>query len=453
MAKSKYITAPIPSKKMPAGIPYILANEGGERFSFYGTRCILVIFMTQYLLGTNGVLAPMSAEGTKIVFHLFVSAVYFMPIVGALISDIWLDKYRTIILFSILYCFGFFALAYDQTRLGLGIGLTLIAIGSGIIKPCVSANVGDQFGKTNQHLIAKGYSWFYFSINVGAVTAMLFVVPLLLDKYGPKVAFGTPCVVMVLATIAFWLGRKKFVHVPAAGLAFVKEIFSGEGLKAIGKLCIIYVFIAPFWAIFDQMDSSWVLQAQNMNRYWFGREWLPSQIAAINPLMILILIPIFSYVIYPGINKVFRLTPLRKISIGLFVAASVFVVSAWVETRIIAGEKPHIVWMFLAHLILAASEVMVSITCLEFSYTQAPKKIKSFIMAVFLLSISLGNAFTAAVNWFIKNEDGTSKLPGASYYWFFIIVMTITAVVFIFVAMSYRERTYIQDENSAASKS
>ena len=74
-------------------------------------------------------------------------------------------------------------------------------------------------------------------------------------------------------------------------------------------------------------------------------------------------------------------------------------------------------------------------------------------MAVFLLSISLGNAFTAAVNWFIKNEDGTSKLPGASYYWFFIIVMTITAVVFIFVAMSYRERTYIQDENSAASKS
>ncbi len=74
-------------------------------------------------------------------------------------------------------------------------------------------------------------------------------------------------------------------------------------------------------------------------------------------------------------------------------------------------------------------------------------------MAVFLLSISLGNAFTALVNWFIRNEDGTSKLPGASYYWFFVIAMLVTAVVFIFVARRYREKTYIQDENSAASKS
>jgi len=154
MAKSGYLTAPVPSKKMPGGVPYILANEGGERFSFYGMRCILVIFMTKYLMARGGVLDVMSAEESKTIFHLFVSAVYFMPIVGALLSDIWLDKYRTIILFSIVYCFGFFALAYDQTRLGLGIGLTLIAIGSGIIKPCVSANVGDQFGKTNQHLIA-----------------------------------------------------------------------------------------------------------------------------------------------------------------------------------------------------------------------------------------------------------------------------------------------------------
>jgi len=450
MAESKYLTAPVPSKKTPAGIPYILSNEAGERFSFYGMRCILVIFMTKYLLGADGVLAPMGAEESKTYFHFFLAAVYFMPMVGAFLCDIWLGKYRTILYFSIVYCFGFFTLAFDQTRLGLGLGLVLIAIGSGIIKPCVSANVGDQFGKSNKHLIARAYAWFYFSINIGAVTAQLFVVPLLLDRYGPKAAFGSTCVVMVLATLAFWLGRKKFVHVPAGGFGFIKETFSGEGLKALGKLCIIYVFIAPFWAIFDQMDSSWVLQAEKMNRYWLGHQWLPSQIAAVNPLMILILIPVFSYVIYPGINKVFRLTPLRKISIGLFLAASVFVVSALIETRISAEAKPSIVWMFLAHLILASSEVMVSITCLEFSYTQAPKRMKSFIMAVFLLSISLGNAFTAAVNYFIQNEDGTSKLPGASYFWFFVKVMAVTAAIFIFVAASYREKTYIQDEAEAA---
>ena len=238
--------------------------------------------------------------------------------------------------------------------------------------------------------------------------------PILLDKYGPRVAFGAPCLFMMFATFAFWLGRKKYVHVPAAGFGFVKECFSGEELKTLGKLCLIYIFIVPFWTLFDQMDSSWVLLAEQMDRYWLGRQWLSAQIVAANPLMILVLIPLFSYVIYPVINKVFPLTPLRKISIGLFVAALSFAVPSLIETQIEQGSQPSIGWLILAYLILTSAEVMVSITCLEFSYTQAPKKMKSFIMAVFLLSISLGNTFTAMVNVFIQNENGSSKLEGAS---------------------------------------
>ena len=88
---------------------------------------------------------------------------------------------------------------------------------------------------------------------------------------------------------------------------------------------------------------------------------------------------------------------------------------------------------------------MVSITCLEFSYTQAPKKMKSFIMAIFLLAISLGNAFVAIVNAFIQNKDGSSKLPGASYYWFFTAIMLSAAIIFVFVAKNYRNQSCIQD--------
>ncbi len=448
MTKSKYLTAPVPSKTMPAGIPYILANEAAERFAFYGSRCILVFFMTHLLKSASGALAPMTAEQSKTWFHLFVSAVYFMPLLGALISDIWLGKYRTILYFSVLYCFGFLALAVDHTRLGLAAGLILIAVGSGVIKPCVSANVGDQFGATNKHLMARVYSWFYFAINLGAFISNL-LVPELLDRYGAAVAFGVPGVFMALATIAFWLGRKKFVHIPRGGLEFVKECFSGEGIRAIGRLCIIYVFVAPFWALFDQMDSAWMLQAEKMNRHWLGHTWLPTQIVALNPLMILILIPVFSYAIYPAINEIFPLTALRKIGLGLFLAASPFVASALIETQIVAGGAPSIGWMVLAYALLTSAEIMVSITCLEFSYTQAPKKMKSFIMAVFLLSISLGNAFTAVVNATIINEDGTSKLAGASYFWFFTVVMLATAAIFIFVARRYKERSYIQDEAPA----
>jgi POT family proton-dependent oligopeptide transporter len=445
MAKSKYLTAPLPSTKMPAGIPYILTNEAAERFAFYGMTSILVIFMTKYLMSREGTLAVMGDEQAKTWFHLFNSAVYFLPFVGALIADIWLAKYRTVIYFCLVYCVGFIAITLDHTRLGLGLGLVLIAIGSGIIKPCVSANVGDQFGKTNEHLISKFYAWFYFSINLGACISM-FICPWLLDWYGPLIGFGVPAALMIAATIAYWLGRKKFVHIPAAGLGFVRETFSGEGLRAVGRLAILYLFIAMFWSLFYQSQSAWVLQAESMNLKWLGFNWLPEQPQAINPFLIMVMIPLFSYVIYPAMNKVFALTALRKISIGMLVTALSFVVSAWIEMQIVAGLKPSIGWQALAYVILTAAEVMVSITCLEFSYTQAPKKMKSLIQAVFLLSISVGNAFTAAVNAFIQNEDGSSKLAGASYYWFFVIAMLVTAVLFIPVAARYKVKDYIQDE-------
>jgi len=442
---AKYLTAPVPSKKMPAGIPYILTNEAAERFSFYGMTSILVIFMTTYLQGRDGSLAVMGEERAKAYFHVFRSAVYFMPLIGAIISDIWFGKFRTILWFSIVYCFGFLALVFDISRLGLAISLILMAIGSGIIKPCVSANVGDQFGKSNEHLISRVYHWFYFSINLGACISM-FLCPWLQNRFGPRMGFGIPAGFMFLATVAYLLGKWKFVHIKPAGTSLIKETFTGEGLRIIGRLSAIYILVAMFWSLFDQSQSAWVLQAEDMNLHWLGFTWLPEQPQSINPFLIMVMIPLFSYVIYPAINKVFPLTTLRKIGIGMFIASLSFVVSALIESQIAAGGKPSVGWQFVAYVILTAAEVMVSITCLEFSYTQAPKKMKSFIMAVFLLSITLGNAFTAAVNYFIENPDGTRKLPGASYYWFFVIAMFVTAVLFIPIAKRYRGKSYIQDE-------
>jgi POT family proton-dependent oligopeptide transporter len=447
MAEDKYLTAPMPSTKMPAGIPYILTNEAAERFAFYGSRCILTVFMTEYLLGPSGALKVMNEQSCLSIFHLFVAVVYFMGIFGAIISDIWLDKYRAILYFSIIYCVGFLSLVIDQSRLGLFTGLALIAIGGGIIKPCVSANVGDQFGQSNKHLLERIYNWFYFAINFGAFFSNL-LTPWLLDKYGPRAAFSVPAVSMFAATLAFWLGRKKFVHVPAGGIKHIKEIFSGDGLKAIRKLSVIYVFVIMFWSLYDQMDSSWVILAKSLERNWLGYKWLPSQIVAANPLLIMLLIPLFSYVIYPGINKIFPLTPLRKASIGLFIAALPFAVAGAIKSRVVAGEQPSVCWLFLAHVIIATAEVMVSITLLEFSYTQAPKKMKSLIMALFFLTIFMGNSFTSIVNLVIQNPDGTSKLPGARYFWFFTIVMLATAVIFIPVARWYKPKEYIQDESA-----
>ena len=452
MTNSKYLTAPLPSEKMPRGVPHILTNETFERFSFYGMRAILIIFMTEYLMGPGGVLNVMGNDRAKAFAHLFIAATYFTPILGSMISDIWLGKFKTIIIFSVINCLGLLALVVDDTRTGLTAGLILIAIGSGFIKPCVSANVGDQFGKHNKHLMERVYGWFYMSINVGAFFSYL-LVPKVLDIYGARVAFSIPAVSMLLATGAYWMGRKRFVHAPPAGFESIKKTFNSENLKIISKLAIIFACLAMFWALFDQGDTSWVLLAKktnlNINLYWWKFELLPAQMNFANPLIVVILIPIFSYVIYPLINIVFRLTPLRKISMGLFVAAAAFAIPAWVAGRVTAGDAPSIGWIMLAILVLTAAEVMVSVTCLEFSYSQAPIELNSFIMAVVLLSITLGNLFTAGVNFFIQNEDGSSKLEGASYFWFFAGMMLLTAVIFIPVAILYKEKTFIHEEEPA----
>jgi len=447
MADPSYRTVPLHSARMPKAIPFLITNEAAERFSYYGMRAILVVFMTEYLLNRDGALDVMGEAEARSYYHLFASAVYFFPAVGAIIADVYWGKFRTIVVLSIVYCLGHLALAIDQTRFGLAIGLTLIAIGSGGIKPCVSANLGDQFGVANGHLLPKAFYWFYFAINLGAGMSTL-LTPWLLHHVGPHLAFGVPGLLMLLATWIFWLGRWQYAHIPPKGPAFLAEMVSPESLQAMWRLSPIFLFSAFFWSLYDQTGSAWVLQAKHMDRHWMGIEWLPSQIQVVNPFLIMILIPVFAYGIYPIVEKVFPLTPLRKIAIGFFVTVLAFVLSAQIELQIASGHRPNIVWQLLAFVIITSAEVMVSITCLEFSYTQAPKAMKSVVMALFLLSVSLGNAFTSTVNMIIQKEDGSVSLEGAAYYGFFAGVMFTASVLFMWVAQRYRGRTYLQDQEA-----
>ena len=466
MAKHKYATSPPNLTTMPPGVPFIIANEAAERFSFYVMRSILIIFMTQYIVTSSGVADHMGDAEARQNFALFVSAVYFLPILGAILAEGFIGKYQTIFWLSIVYCFGHFALALNDTRLGLVIGLGLIAFGSGGIKPCVSANVGDQFGESNKHLLSKVFGWFYFSINAGSFISTIACPFLLADpRFGPRWAFGIPGVAMVIATIFFWAGRKKFVHIPPAGLGFLKQMFSREGVGALLRLAIVYVFVAVFWSLWDQSSGgSWTLQAQRMdlNAAWlpsvnigfspfhfdagFGVNLLPAQVQTANPILILLFIPLVNYVIYPVIDRFFTMTPLRKIGIGLFLTAGSYVVIWQIQRMIDSGGRPNVNWQFLAYIILTLGETMVSITGLEFSYTQAPNKMKSAVMALWLFTVSMGNLFTAGVNYFIRNPDGTVKMNDQQYFLFFVVLMFAAATIFVVFAMFYRGKTYLQSQ-------
>lgn len=409
---SAYRTSPADLEGMPPGVPHIIGNEAAERFSFYGMKAVLAVFMVQYLhlMDGRGFGSMNEAEATAKV-HLFNGAVYLTPLLGALLADILIGKYRTIIALSLVYCAGHAALAcmgvFGNSPWWLAAGLGLIALGSGGIKPCVSAHVGDQFGSRNAHLLPRIFNWFYFSINLGAFVSMM-LTPWLLEWHGPHWAFGVPGVLMAIATIVFWMGRHRFIHVPPGGRRFFKELFSGEGITALLKLLPLYLFVAIFWALFDQTGSTWIFQSLDMDRNFLGFEWLPSQIQSLNSVFVLTFIPLFAYLVYPMGDRVWKLSPLRKIGIGLFIMVASFALVALIQQWIDAGQRPHIIWQILAFALLTIAEVMVSIVALEYAYTQSPKTMKSLVMCFYLAAVAIGNFLVAGVNHFIQIPDSAA---------------------------------------------
>jgi len=369
MAKHNYLTSPPNLTGMPPGVPYIIGNEAAERFSYYGMKSVLTVFMAHYILSQSGVLAPMSPNEAYMYTHYFVFGVYFLPILGAIIADGWIGKYWTILSLSIAYCLGNLTLACMATSWGIAVGqrtmlvlgLALICLGAGGIKPCVSANVGDQFGESNKHLLSKMFGWFYFSINAGSFISSILCPWLLANpKYGPGWAFGIPGITMLIATLFFWGGRNKMVHVPPGGLGYLRETFSREGLITLLRIAMVYVFILVFWALWGMSNGvEWTLQAEKMNLHWLGMDLIAAQVQTANPILILLFIPLVNYVIYPAINRVFPLTPLRKIGIGLFLTGLSFIVIVWIQGQIDAGLRPSINWQFLAYIILPLGETMV----------------------------------------------------------------------------------------------
>lgn len=449
------------ANKFPTQIKYIVGNEACERYSYYGMRSILTVFMIQVLFMQEG-------EATS-TYHLFASACYLFPLLGAFISDrIW-GKYKTILYLSLVYCLGHAVLSIWETKAGLYWGLGLIALGSGGIKPCVSAHVGDQFKANQTHLLKKVYELFYFMINFGSFFSTL-ITPWTLKAYGPSVAFGIPGVLMFFATIVFWMGRHEYVHVPPTksdGHGIFNVITSAfkhsssrkegekfldaalkdhsreqvEAVRAVFDIAKLFAAISVFWALFDQHGSSWVIQAMNMDLNFMGVQFEASQIAAWNPIMVMGLIPLFSLGIYPMLDKMgLKTTPIRRMTWGMFVAAASFAMIGGLQMLMDGSDsKINVMWQFFPYLVITMAEVMISITGLEFAYTQAPRSMKSSIMSIWLLTVFFGNLITAYVS-----KVNFFPVASAGYFMFFAALMAVFAGIFWFMGTRYKSKNYME---------
>lgn len=426
----------------PKGIAYIIATEAAERFSYYGMRSILTVFLVSQFFnsGHDPALQATAEAAANERTHLFVSLAYFMPVVGALLADGLFGRYRVILALSLVYCLGHLCLAlFDQDIDGFSFGLLLLAIGAGGIKANVSAFVGSQFegrldGLGRSDLMTRAYGWFYFSINIGAVVSMASV-PWLLEHLGPRVAFGVPGLFMLLATFVFWRGRRHYRHEPLPALRLKQRNWRqlAQDLRASLRVLLVFAFIPAFWALWDQSQSEWVLQAGKLDLGLLpGVTLLPAQVQLSNPVFVLLLIPLFSYRIYPFVRSLgLEPTPLRRIGAGLFMTALSFVVIAWLQGLIDAGHRPSVWWQILAYAILTVGEVMVYITGLEYAYTQAPVRLKSVLTAAWLLTVSIGNLVVSLINGSIVDGGFFAQFTGAAYYWLFVKIMLAVTLGFV----------------------
>lgn len=519
------------SARLPRQVPYIIGNEACERFSFYGMRNILVQFMVSSVI--LAYLPEAAREGAaKDVFHSFVIGVYFFPLLGGWLSDRFFGKYNTVLWFSLIYCAGHACLAlFEDNRNGFYTGLFLIALGSGGIKPLVVSFVGDQFDESNKSMAKVVFDFFYWIINFGSFFASL-LMPLFLRSYGPAVAFGIPGILMFIATLIFWLGRRQYVRVPptrgedpdsffnvartaltthvegqgSAGLRVVQAgvalavamllcwalkpafwpedfgfvisaclalgaliAFGGIGIsmqlerargrhadaaidsvRSVLRVIIVFALTTPFWSLFDQKASTWVLQGKTMvmpHDQWWWPSWLvkeASQMQALNPLLVMAIIPFNNLVLYPALRRWgFEPTALRRMGWGIAFSGVAWIVAGMIQLSIDGGNPVSLAWQIAPYALLTFGEVLVSATALEFAYSQATQAMKGVIMAFWYLASTFGSLWVLLTNAAVRNDMVISRIAdtglseNAFLMFFFAVFAFVAAAVFALYARSY----------------
>ncbi len=493
----------------PAQTKFIVGNEACERFSFYGMRSILVLYMVSEL--------AMNEKEAVEVSHLFNACIYILPLLGAWVADCFFGRYRMILYVSLFYCLGHGVLAtsdladsIESRRWILFTGLALIAFGAGGIKPCVSAFVGDQVDEADKRVMTRIYAAFYWSINLGSFFSFL-VIPWVRQNWGYSWAFAIPGVFMALATFIFLCGRKTYHHRPPSqphffpllcawllsGLPHAEQRFGHDavarakatlrtiGLFLLGLPCVagtlvlaawggsslarllgaspatanlcalpaalfcllallvpwlrsgtargktsfvgcagavlfpsicppeaaysparleearsllriltVFLLIIPFWSLFDQTMSSWVLQGEKMQalvfdngslRFSFGAEEMQS----FNPLIIMVFVPLITLFVYPHIGR--WAAPLRRMGCGIVLAGISYACVAGIQWLLDAGAQLSILWQCIPYFLLTISEILVSTTGLEYAYTAAGPHLKSIVSGFWFLTSTLGN--------------------------------------------------------------
>jgi POT family proton-dependent oligopeptide transporter len=219
-----------------------------------------------------------------------------------------------------------------------------------------------------------------------------------------------------------------------------------EGVRAVLRVLVLFFLVTPFWSLFDQKASTWVLQADAMTKpSWFQS----SQMQALNPLLVMLLIPFNNLVLYPALKRLgFEMTALRRMTAGIAFSGLAWIVVGGMQVVLDGGHAFSITWQVLPYVLLTLGEVLVSATGLEFAYSQSPPAMKGALMAFWNLSVTVGNLWVLVVNAAVKNVTVTDFIASTGFgvtafqMFFFAGFAFVAALAFGLVAKRYQVVDY-----------
>ena len=422
----------------PRGLQTLFFTELWERWSYYGMRSLLVLYLTAAV--AQGGLGMATSDATGI-YGWYTSLAYFACLPGGFLADRFLGMRRSVLFGGVIIAAGHFCLALPQAA-ALYLGLGLIIIGTGFLKPNVSTMVGTLYEK-NDPRRDGGFSIFYMGINLGAMIAPLacgffaqsqsflgFLQRHDIDPHlGWHFGFAAAGVGMVLGVIQFALGRRHFgpaVDGPARGTADGKaatslgpsaaasapkpapEPLTRDDWTRLIAIGVLFFFTSLFWTGYEQAGSSFNLFADRLtdNRV-LGHDIPSSWYQAINSTFIIAFAPIFAW-LWVALGKREPSSP-AKFAWGLFwQAMAVFVIAAGALIAVSSGSKVSPLWLVVVYLFSTWGELCLSPVGLSTVTKLAPPRFASLMMGVWFLSLSVGNR---AAGWVAGYFTTGGSLP------------------------------------------
>ncbi|HME29376.1 MAG TPA: peptide MFS transporter [Pseudolabrys sp.] len=398
----------------PRALAYLFATEMWERFSYYGMRALLVLYMLKFLFTSQrtsevvgleslqsalefafGPLAPQPLASQ--IYGFYTGLVYLTPILGGLLADRLLGQRRTVIVGATVMAIGHFLMAFEQLFL---IALGFLILGNGAFKPNISTQVGSLYPPGDRRR-DRAFSIFYVGINLGAFLAPL-VCGTLGEELGWHYGFTAAGIGMTLGLVIYLIATP---HLPSD--AFVRRVpnggLDGSAWRSIIALFLLFVPVSLFWATYEQQGNTITLWAdQFTDRHFVGSEIPVTWFQAFNPFMIFAFTPFI--VAFWRRQEKNEPSTIAKLAIGCAINAFAYLVmvaAAWIA----GGEKASWFWLFVFFVIITVGELYLSPTSLSLVTKIAPRSLLSMMMGVWLATSFVGGFLAGYLGTFWSTMD------------------------------------------------